>query len=67
MKIIYQIPGTLVEGLHVVNELAAVTGMNPEEIITEDQRKVRFNKTDYHALEKGNIDPEKYIIKNLIS
>ena len=66
MKIVYQIPGTLVEGLHVVNELVSVTGMNPEEIITEDQQKVRFNKTDYRALEKGSIDPEKYISKNLI-
>ena len=67
MKIIYQIPGTFEEGLHVVNELAAVTGMNPKEIITEDQRKVCFNKTDYQLLEKGEIDEEKYISLNGIS
>lgn len=67
MKVTYNIPGTLEEVLDVVTELNAISGMDPEEIITEDHRRIRFNKKDYRELMRSNINPEIYITKNLIS
>lgn len=67
MRIEYKVAGGLKEVLHVVYELRAVTGMEPEAVIMDDGRKVRFKYGDYRLLLADDIDESTYIERNLIA
>lgn len=66
MKVVYELPGELVEVLHVVQELRAMTGMEPEAATLNDGRMVRFTYGDFRLLSSGDVDEKWYIDKNLI-
>ncbi len=66
-KIVYNIPGTLEDVLHVADEVRSITGLEAAEIVTDDQQRIKFNKTDLKMLSAGSIDVEKYISRNRIS
>lgn len=57
---------SLEETLHVISEMEATTGMEPEDILLESGKKVRYNKSDFKKLSKGGISEEEYITRNLI-
>lgn len=67
MKMIYELPGELVQVLYVVHELRAMSGMEPEAVIMDDGRKVRFKYGDYRLLLADDIDESTYIERNLIA
>lgn len=66
MRIEYKMAGGLKEVLHVVYELRAVTGMEPEAVIMDDGTKVRFSYSDYRFLISEDIDEKQYIERNVI-
>lgn len=67
MKVVYELPGELVQVLYVVHELRAMSGMEPEAVTLDDGTKVRFTYGDYRLLLSGDIAEEEYVKRNLIT
>lgn len=67
MRVIYELPGELVNVLHVVHELRAITGMEPKAVVMDDGRRVKFQYGDYRLLLADDIDESTYIERNLIA
>lgn len=67
MKVTYELPGKLVEVLHVVQELRAMAGMEPKTVVMDDGRRVKFQYGDYRLLLADDIDESTYIKRNLIA
>lgn len=64
MKATYDIPGTLEESLHVINEIMTITGMTPIEIRTNENKPIRFNTADFKKIQRGEVSVQNYIDKN---
>lgn len=67
MRVEYKVDGGLIEALHVVEELRAISGMEPDAIVMNDGRRVKFQYRDYKQLVVGKIDQEAYISKNIFT
>ena len=44
-----------------------ITGMEPEHILLEDGRAIKYNKSDFKKLRSGGITEEEYIERNYLS
>lgn len=67
MRVEYKVDGGLIEALHVVQELRAISGMEPNAIVMNDGRRVKFQYRDYKQLVVGEIDQEAYISRNILT
>lgn len=67
MRVEYKVDGGLIETLHVVQELRAISGMEPNAIVMNDGRRVKFQYRDYKQLVAGKIDQEAYISRNIFT
>lgn len=58
---------SLEETLQVISEMENSTGMEPEHILLEDGRSVKYNRSDFKKLKSGGITDEEYIERNYVS
>jgi hypothetical protein len=58
---------SLEETLQVISEMENITGMEPEHILLEDGRAIKYNKSDFKKLRSGGITEEEYIERNYLS
>ena len=66
MKVIYNIEGNLQSTLLTAVEIAAISGLEPECIVT-DSVNVRYEKKDITKMIKGKISEKDYIRLHRIS